>query len=124
MHSPHTRLPCGGYVAVKPVADHDGVCCGDAEQGKGFLIDGGVGFFDAEGVRGDDGFEEAGDAEEFQPQVCFGGVGVGDDGETDAGGLQVGEEVRDAGEGGDAAAFEGVVEPSRLRGVQGGCAVR
>ena len=43
--------------------------------------------------------------------MCFAWVGVGDDGETDAGGLQVGKEVRDAGKGGDAAAFQGVVEP-------------
>lgn len=111
MDGTHARFPCRGYVAVKSVADHDGVCCGDAEQGKGFLIDGGVGFFDVKSVRGDDGFEEAGYAEEFQSQVCFAWVGVGDDGEMDAGGLQVGKEVRDAGKGGDAAAFQGVVEP-------------
>lgn len=114
MYGPYACFPCRGYVAVKPVADHDGVRSSYAEEGKGFLIDSRVGFFDAKGVRGDDRFKESGDAEKFQPQVCFCGVGVGDDGEADAGGLQVEKEVRDAGEGGDAAAFQGVIEP-------GGC---
>ncbi len=114
MHRPHTCLPCRGYVAVEPVPDHDGVRGGDTEKIKGFLINGGVRLFDTKGVRGDDRFEETGDTEKFEPQVCFGGVGVGDDGKPDAGGLQVSKEVRDAGEGSDAAAFQGVVEP-------GGC---
>ena len=72
VYCPHAYLLRRKYVAIKPVADHDGVCGGDAKQVKGFLIDDGVGFFDAEGFRRHNVPEVLGKAESLQAVAGIG----------------------------------------------------